>query len=79
MGAQRVNCLFNPAFWHRQSCVLPPKKRRLFSIHLMMHLMMRQRTSPTPIGRTPGFLFKWISLRAMYAPRDISDTFSVAR
>ena len=49
-------------FRPRQSCVLSPKKRRLFSIRLMMHLLMRRRrTSHTPIGQTPGFLFKGVS------------------
>ena len=49
-----------------QSCVLPPKKRRLFSIRLIMHLsMLRRTTSRTQRGRTLGCLFKEISLHAL--------------
>ena len=32
-----------------------------------------------PIDRTPGFLFKGITLHALYASRDFSDIFLVAR
>ena len=60
--------MINPAFWPRQGCVLLPKKRRLFSIHFMMLLpMIGRRTSPRPVGRTPGFLFKGTSLHSLSA------------
>ena len=45
----------------------------------MMHLpMMRRRTSPMPIVRTPGFC-KGTSLHALCASRDFSDDFSIDR
>ena len=67
-------------FWSRRKCVLPPKKRWSFSIRLMMHLpMMRRRTSPLPIGRTPELLFKEIFLHTVYASRNFLDSFLVAK
>eukprot|EP00117_Sycon_ciliatum_P004424 scpid76622/ scgid8805/ len=39
---------------------------------------IRRRTSPMPIGRTPGFLSKGISRQARYASRDAGSTNVVA-
>ena len=70
LPAHKMNCVFSLAIL----------ERKLFLIPLMMHLpMTRRKTSPTPSGQTSRFLFRGISLHALCASRDFSDTYSVAR
>ena len=41
----------------------------------MTRAEIRRMISPTPIGLTPGFLYKGISLQALYGRRTSSFTF----
>ena len=75
-----MSCLPILHFCPKQSSVLPLKKNRLFSTSLVMYLpMMRQRTSPTPIGGAPDFFNEGINLHALYASRVFSNILPVAK
>ena len=66
-------------FWPRQSCWFLPKSFRLFSTQRSIVLpMILLRTSPTTIGRTPGFLSRGIRRQALYGISALLSISSVA-
>ena len=48
----------------------------IFNIIIITFPAILLKTSPTPIGRNPGFLSKGINLQALNASRDVADSSS---